>query len=307
MVARRSAPDPLAVTAIMSAFTVFSPLSRFEWNGDVYQVSPGLEVIRRPTNPYPLRDLDEDLTRFEKDELFFADHWLRFAWQDGSDPSAAEYVNLFLLALWVEQPTRTHVKFRFCVNDDPGESPGGMSRLFDQFQWIEGGVTDEVSTASLAAAGSLFLPMKSALVARNRLSNALFLTFAGCNAIQWQVALACYAAAAEALLTYQTGSGITRRLASAFAVLMDTAPAARDNHFNHFRDLYSKRSDVMHGRGHLIPAADRLPILARLGDALRSLWRIILLSAPATQALEGTDAQREAFFQTERGTWVEPK
>jgi hypothetical protein len=291
----------------MSDFTIFSPLSRFEWNGDSYQVSPGLAVIRRPANPYPLRDLDEDLTKCEKDELFFADHWLRFAWRDGSDPSAAEYVNLFLLALWVELPTRTHVKFRFCVNDDPGESPGGMSRLFDRFQWIEGGVTDRVSTANLAAAGTLFLPMKSALVARNRLSNALYLTFAGCNAIQWQVALACYAAAAEALLTYQTGSGITRRLASAYAVLMDTAPAARDNHFNNFRDLYSKRSDVMHGRGHLIPAADRLPILARFGDALRSLWRTVLLSVPATQALEGADAQRETFFQTQQGTWVAPK
>lgn len=298
---------PLAVTANMSGFTVYSPLSRFEWDGDSHQIAPGLEVIRRPAFPYPLRDLDEGLTRFEKDELFFADHWLRLAWRDGSDPSAAENVNLFLLALWVEQPTRAHVKFRFCVNDDQGEAPGGMSRLFDQFQWIEGGVTDKVSTPNLATAGTLFPLMRNALVTRHRLSNALYLTFSGCNAIQWQVALACYAAAAEALLTYKTGKGITQRLASAFAVLMDTAPAARDDHFNDFRDLYSKRSDVMHGRGHLIPAADRLPVLARFGDALRSLWRTVLLSQPATQALEGTDAQRRVFFQTQQGAWVPPK
>lgn len=291
----------------MSDFTVYAPLSLFDWGGGSHQVAPGLEVIPRPASPYPLRELDDGLARFEKDELFFADHWLRFASRDGSDPSAAEVVNLFLLALWVEQPTRTHVKFRFCVNDHEVEAPGGMSRLLDRFQWVEGEVSDEVLTPSLTAVGHLFPLMSNALTNRRRLSNALYLTFAGCTAGQWQVALACYAAASEALLTYQTGAGITRRLASAFAILMDTAPAIRDTHFRQFRDLYSKRSDVMHGRGHLIPAADRLHIVAGFGDALRSLWRTVLLSQAATQALEGTDAQRRVFFQAKQGTWAPPQ
>src|SRR5258706_15957240 len=78
----------------MSEFRVYAPLSRFLWRGSTFSVAPGVEIIRRP-QPYPLRGLDEDLTRFDRDQLFFADHWLTVDWSKGGEPRHSEIVNLF--------------------------------------------------------------------------------------------------------------------------------------------------------------------------------------------------------------------
>src|SRR5262245_8666249 len=118
----------------MSEFKVYAPLSRFLWEGSTFSVALGVEIIRRP-QPYPLRDLDEDLTRFDRDELFWASHWLTVDWSTGDEPHPSETVNLFLLALWLSQPTEAHVKFRFEVATDPEAAPGSMARLLGQFQW----------------------------------------------------------------------------------------------------------------------------------------------------------------------------
>jgi hypothetical protein len=289
-------------------FLVYAPLSNFNWPGESFEFAPGLDVIRKPEQPYPLRGLDEDLAPLDRNHLFWAEHWLRLSWSTGEDPASSELVNLFLISLWLAQPTRAHVKFRFCVNKDPqANEQGGWARLLDQFQWVEGAAVDAVSDQNLTEAATHYPNLLGVRRRGQRLSNALYLTFAGCQAKQWQVALACFAGAAEALLTYETGRGITRRLSRCYASLVSTLPPDRNREYVFFRNLYDKRSDVMHGRGHLIPAADRLPILANFGDALRSAWKAILASPQSLAALESTDAEREEYFQQLKGDWSPPR
>jgi len=289
----------------MPEFKVYAPLSKFPWRGTTFPVASGVEIIQRP-QPYPLRGFDERLTRGDSDELFFASYWLTVNWSTGDEPRPSEIVNIFLLALWLSRPTKTHVKFRFKVATDPGAAPGSMARLLDQFSWVEGAVADEVTDAELATASSLFSSLREVRLSAPRLSNALHLTFAGCQAIQWQVALVCFAAAAEAILTYETGSGITRRLALAYACLLAQTDPERDRLFREFRELYGKRSDVMHGRGYTIPSPEKLPTLARFGDALRELWKTVVGSSAIMQGLEAPDDQRKLFFRHLQGSYSPP-
>lgn len=181
-----------------------------------------------------------------------------------------------------------------------------MARLLDQFSWVEGATADEITDVQLTTASSLFSSLRRVRLSASRLSNALHLTFAGCQASQWQVALVCFAAAAETILTYETGSGITRRLALAYACLLAQAAPERDRLFKEFRELYGKRSDIMHGRGYAIPGPDKLPTLVRFGDALRELWKTILGSSAIIQELEAPDAQRKLFFRSLQGTYSPP-
>lgn len=290
----------------MPDFKVYAPLSSFPWRGATFSVAPGVEIIQRP-QPYPLRGLDQDLTRFDRDQLFFADHWLTVDWSPGDEPHDSEIVNLFLLAMWLSQPTKAHVKFRFKVATDPEAAPGSPTRLLGQFQWIEGAVADEVTDTQLATASSLFSSLREIRLSAPRLSNALHLTFAGCHASQWQVALVCFAAAAEAILTYETGPGITRRLALAYACILAQAAPDRDRHFREFSELYNRRSDIMHGRGYAIPGTDTLPALARFGDALRELWKIVVGSSAIMEGLEAPDAQRKLFFTSLQGAYRPPR
>lgn len=289
----------------MTEFKVYAPLSKFSWRGSKFSVAPGVEIIERP-QPYPLRGLDEHLTQFDRNELFYANHWLTVDWSTGDEPPPSEAVNIFLLALWLSQPTKAHVKFRFKVATDPEAPPGSMSRLLDQFQWTEGAAIDEVTNAQLITVSALFPSLCEIRRSAPRLSNALHLTFAGCQAIQWQVALVCFAAAAEAILTYETGSGITRRLALAYACLLAQTGSERDRLFREFYELYGKRSDIMHGRGYAIPGPDKLPILARFGDALRELWKAVIGSPAIMQELEAPDAQRKLFFGQLQGSYSPP-
>lgn len=282
----------------MPDFKVYAPLSDFLWSGESFEVDQGVRVIRRPDRPYPLRDLEEYLTDFEQDELFWADHWLRLDWSEGEEPSPGELVNLFLVALWIAKPTKTHVKFRFQVATDPDEAPGRPARLLDRFGWVEGAAQEKVTDADLSNVCAYYPLLRSRLRERSgRLTDALILTLAGCQAGRWQVGLVCHAAAAEAILTYDTAPGVTKRLALAYACLAERGKANRDRAFSEFLDVYEKRSDVMHGRGYAVLATDRLPALARFGDLLRTLWKTVILSPTYTQELEGSDSQRKAFFK----------
>lgn len=119
----------------MPQFLVYAPLSQLPWQGTEFSIAPGIEIIRRP-QPYPMRGLDDCLTRFDRDQLFYADHWLRIDWSQGEEPSAGELVNIFLLSLWLAKPTKSHVKFWFRVATNVEEETSGIARVLSRFQWI---------------------------------------------------------------------------------------------------------------------------------------------------------------------------
>lgn len=280
----------------MSLFRVYAPLSQFTWTGQDFTVAPGVEIRRLQDRP-DLCGLDKTLAGDEQRDLSRVTHWFTFEWVAGEEPLPKEVVSLFLIALWLARPTKAHAKLRFELCTDPGAASGGWFRLLDRFNWVPGATADKVADTDLTQAAHFFPMLRDRYVARVRLRNALSLTSAGCMARDWQVAFICHAAAAEAILTCATGPGITRRLALTYACLVENSVADRNRAFLEFRNLYSVRSDIMHGRAHNVAATDQLPTLARFETILRTLWRAVLTSPSLIHALEGTDVRRETVFR----------
>lgn len=276
-------------------FRLYAPLLDFIWDGDTFAFAPKLE-IKRIQRPAELAGMDDWLSAPEWERASNAAHWLVHEHTAGALPHAGEIENLVLLSLWLVKPTKVQIAYRFKVGMAKAEGENGMSRLLDRFMWIPGSIDFEFSSSELQTAAKLYATLTQACVARGRLNNALLLTTGGCWAHDWQASLICHAAAAEALLTYSTGHGITRRLATSFACLTETDSSNRDASFLEFKTLYSSRSDIMHGRTHNVGASDRLPTLVRFQSVLRKLWNVVLSSPALIPVLEGTDAQREVYF-----------
>jgi hypothetical protein len=286
-------------------FEIYAPLQEFSWNGDSLELCRGLWIQRFGQKP-DLRGLAATLGEDERDNVCYAQHWLTFRWDEGSDPSPAETVNLVLLALWLVKRTKTYVAFRFQLGQGAAAAEQCRRRLLDRFDWVPGATHEEFGDSDLQSASSHFRVLHSLCCARGRLNNALLLTLAGCWSHRWQVALICHAVAAEALLTYATGPRITRRLATSYACLVERQQLRRDAAFREFHNLYTVRSDIMHGRTHNVSPNDRLPTLARFGDVLRRLWQIVISSQPLITALEGTDAERKAYFLSVQSAYTAP-
>lgn len=279
----------------MSNLKVFAPLQNFQWAGNDFELSPGV-WIRRFSEPPSFRGLDGFLSERERDNVGRARHWMVFDWNASSVVSATEIVNLALLSLWLIKSSQTHVAFRFEFDQAAPNGIKNINRLLDRFSWINGVTDDKFGTSELQKASSYFLPLHNACSARGRLNDALILTLAGCWSHRWQVALICQSAVAEALLTYADGPGITRRLATSFACLVESQQQQRDAAFKEFRAMYTARSDIIHGRTHNVAAPDRLPHLARFNEIVRRLWCVILASPYLAGVLDGADAQRKAYF-----------
>jgi hypothetical protein len=278
----------------MKQFEVLAPLQEFNWEGNIYQFSPELRITRLEQRP-DLRELDVKLCRQGQDRIWTASHWLRFEWRQGDIPSRAETANLVLLALWLARPTKAHIAFRFELEQATAALDKTVC-LLDRFDWISGATEDNFDDNDLQAAASYYQVMRNLCCTQGRLNNALHFTYNGCVSHQWQVVMICYAAAAEALLTYSTERGITDRLSKAYACLVETEPARRDCAYEEFKYLYSVRSDIMHGRTQNILPKDRLPILGRFQKVLRKLWQVVLSSQESIAALENSDEFRKKLF-----------
>lgn len=176
----------------------------------------------------------------------------------------------------------------------------------DRFAWIPGTIDPDITDDNLRLASSHYLALEALCEARGRLNNAMVLTVAGCWSHGWQTALICHAAAAETILTYATGRGLTRRLGTSYACLVASDTAGRDAAFKEFVSLYSARSDIVHGRMHNVAKADTLPTLLRFQNLLRRLWSVVLASGPLTAALELDDIGREAYLTPIQSGYTAP-
>lgn len=285
-------------------FNVCAPLQDFFGVGDSLELAPDLWIRRRADVPDP-QDWSDRLGDDERTKLSFVEHWLIFGWTEDATRTPGETVNLALLSFWLVKPTKTHVAFRFKFSPDPAISGAGMARLLDRFQWIPDATEATFGTADLQAAAKHFRSL-SAVSPHGRLNDALRLTLSGCVSRQWQVALICFAAAAEALLTSGTGPGLTRRLARAYACLVERESIRRDAAFEHFCNLYKMRSHIVHGRSREIAPEERLPMLASFSDMMRTLWRAVIRCDELIEILEGTDKQRASYFRTLCSSYISP-
>jgi hypothetical protein len=286
-------------------YRVFAPLQDFMWDGDDLELAPGL-WIKRFSKPPDLEGMEKNLAKPEWERVLGADHWLVHESAEGSTSSATEVENLVLLSLWTVKATRAHIIHRFKLGIGEAEGNRSQARLLDRFQWTPGYVDIDIDESDLRAASGTYAAFAPMCQTRGRLNDALLLTLAGCWAYQWQVSLICHAAAAEAILTYATGSGITRRLATSFACLTENDPDKRDAAYREFTSLYSDRSNIMHGRTYNVAGNDRLPTMVRFQGVLRKLWVIVCASPALSSVLEGSDAQRQAYFQASQLGYAPP-
>lgn len=286
-------------------FDVFAPLQDFCWEGDDFSFSPNVQ-LRRLGRPVELRGLEKHISKPEWDRALAADHWLTFHTINGTEPSASTIVNLVLLSLWLVKPIRSLVALKFELGREDAEREATMSRLLDRFAWIPGTIDPDTTDADLRSASTYYQALEQLALARGRLNNAIVLTVAGCWSHGWQTALICQAAAAETILTYSTGRGLTRRLGESYACLVETDKQRRDAAFAEFVDLYSARSDIVHGRGHRIARTDTLPTLLRFQNLMRALWRAMLRSPNHLAALELDDAGREAHLRQVQSGYAAP-
>ncbi|MEX0829669.1 MAG: hypothetical protein WD032_05455, partial [Nitrospirales bacterium] len=187
-----------------SQLEILAPLQNFLWEGDNFELSPGLWIRRFDQKP-DLRELDtKELSRSEQDAIGEASHWLSFNWHKETELSPAETVNLSLVALWLVKPTASHVAFRFALGQGEDEGQKGIARLYDRFAWLPEDVHEGFEITDLQAVSSYLSNLVAIGKAKGRLHNALILTMTGCWSHEWQSALICHAAATEALLTYSS-------------------------------------------------------------------------------------------------------
>ena len=279
-------------------FKVIVPLSNFTWSGKTFQIDDLYTIEKMDTIP-DLAWCEDLLSKNDKDDIGRASHWLSFEQSSNDKLSPSEKVNIFLLALWIVLPTRVHVRFRFEL---PRESGNGQYcsavRYYDQFQWIKTQAKDQIKTKNLQKLQGVIDSLQKIYTNPKRLWNSLVLTLKGCTTIDWQVAFICFSAAAEGILTYKEGTGITRRLATSFACLTKRTKNQRDTAYQKFCALYGIRSDIMHGRivHSRMTDGKKLKELSRFSNLLRGLWKTILLSPSIMAEIEKCDAKREVWF-----------
>lgn len=292
-----------------TGFIVWAPLSQSHWTGDSLALTSRVSIVPRKEAP-DISVFEGELSRDDRNQLFWASHGLRFRWSDEEALSSQEVVNCFLLALWLVVPTKAHVKMRFEVpaQGDPADG-SRFHRVLSRFSFLEGRTRNQVSSEDLEAVRPCLEAMLSIGEKQGRLWQALVLMYTACATVQWHVAFVCHSVGAETLLPYSRERGLTKRLATSCACLLRDRASERDVLFQEFSALYDTRSDIVHGRLHALKATpqEKVDRLARLEDIMRELWRCVLTRRDWIVELEKDDRSRRSFFsQTESG-YTPPK
>jgi hypothetical protein len=293
------------MTTSQRTFGVYVPLPKFHWDGDACELAPGVR-IERNHEPLDLSRFKSYLTPQELNGLpDKQSHWATFEVTENGQLSSAEVTNLMLLALWLAKATEIKAAYRFEIGKEKAEGVLGMTRLFDQFQYVKGSTHKKFEDKDLQSASSYFKAMLT-IQRDTRLFMAQILTLNACWQHQWHAAILFFATATEALLTYSESHGLTKRLAIAYACLLHIAKADRDAAFSDFRECYATRSDIVHGRSLKIPKTDRLANVVRWQNLIRNLWVHILQKPKLVAVLNGSDAQREAYIAPMVNGYVPP-
>lgn len=282
---------------------VWAPLASFLWSGAERTIVKDTRV-RLAKEFHALGEHKEfkyALSEEEWDRCRTLKHWLFFTHSRSELLSAKAKMNAFLLSLWIARPTRNSIPLRFDISQSGRVRT--VSRVLERFQRIEGHVEEHVRSIDLATVATLILPLREIAGSRGRLKNALALTLRACVASDWQSAIVCFAAAAETILTYSSGPGLTKRLARAYARLVSADLTLTGDTEQLFERLYRVRSAIVHGRAHdRVNQSENLETLALHADAIRRLWSSVLRSPNVRAALDGTDEQRAALFESMRAT-----
>jgi len=258
--------------------------------------------IRKFKNPPNLKGLETELSKAELEELRSTPYWLTIVYNKSKVWDDSNITIIFLVALWLEVPTKTQAMHLFELSTDENSKEKTFTRCLDRFQWNKKHVIRNITSDNIKNAFRNFDLLVPIWKRKKRLSDALIMTVAGCMSFRWQIAYISFASAVETLLTYQEGAGITKRLAKSYACLMETNIKKRNAEYKKFRKLYKIRSDIIHGRMRRIAKttkhkADKLlTILADFSSLLRNLWGKIVVNKFIPYELEKGDNLRSLFF-----------
>lgn len=286
-------------------YLVSAPLFSFKWDGDLFLLN-GFGKIERMRNfkEFISDEFNYYLSECECENMQNVTHWLVFEQKDNERISHSEKINIFQLALWIANPTKTQVRLVF-INKRTVKT---FVRFLDMFLKNKLIVISDINNNCLEEVNRNISTINDIYLNRKRLFNSLILNLNGCFSSFWQVAFISFSASVEGILTYKTGPGITKRLAKSFACLTETDNKSRDHAYKLFCELYNIRSDIVHGRAmNFNDPKINLRYLANYEDLLRKLWKLIFNSKVLLEELEKDDLSKEKFFtQIEKG-YTPPK
>ncbi len=207
-------------------------------------------------------------------------------------------INIFLLALWLAQPSTAVVNFYFCSQTNPEAYE--PVRLIERQKNTEHDLKRVVTQQDLEKASALYAKLKVRLERHGRLENALHMTFSAFLPSSPVVAIICFSSAAEVLLVHGKDHwGVTKRLATAYACLTKKDPVQRQKAYCKFLSLYRSRGDIVHGRMQsLVKNDENESNLYRWSQAIRNLWLSILEGTDIVERLEEDDHHRNKFFRS---------
>lgn len=295
-------------------YLALAPLSGFSWKGESIEFNKYNLKIVRYYHPPDLQGFESDLSGSEGDMIRSVTHWLIFEYEETENFNQSDIIILFLIALWLSVPTKTHVRlvFKFSTKTQAGKERS-LIRCLDHFQWITGQASNIMQTEQIKEAFQNIQFLEPIILKGKRLWNALVLTAAGCMTTRWQVAFMDFSAAIETILTYKKGGGITKRLAKSYACLTERKKGERNKEYRRFIKLYGIRSDIVHGRIHKLRKTPkksveerRLEYLIEFSDLLRKLWICVILNKSVVAKLEKKDSSRKVFFQNIEKGYIPP-
>lgn len=234
---------------------------------------------------------DYCLSKDEIDEIFSCVNWIKINANRPKDLKTSEILNTLTLSFWVLSPSQVHLRYKF--GDD-----NSFSRMLDRFQFINVDKNKmEFDDKDLKNISRYYKILIRILRKNKRLNTAVHATYLGAISYSWKAAFVLFSAAFEALLTYSSRGGITKRLSKSYACLVEKTKRERDKSYRKFNKLYGVRSDIMHGR---IPNSRRknrnLKELYEYSHLLRKLWKVILNDPKIMVVLEMSDTDRKRFF-----------
>jgi len=288
------------------------PLYNFSYAGNYIPTNKTLK-IEKFDNPPSLHELEKELSSSECDDLSSTEYWLSFEHNKQKGWDTSNITILFLIALWLETPTETHARHLFEFSTDKNPEEKGFSRCLDRFQWNRKTVSEKITSDNITKAFEYFDLLTPLLRRNKRLKDALVMSAAACMSYRWQIAYISFSSAVETLLTYEKGPGLTNRLATSYACLVETNTKKRNFEYKKFKKLYEVRSDIIHGRIRKVAKTSKdkankhLELLADVSGLLRDLWKKIITEKSLVFELEKSDASRKIFFNKIKMGYMPPE
>ncbi len=268
----------------------YSPLFNFNSDVESYQLAKYVALSREGFSDIERKEF---LSKQEINDVNNCKFWIKI---NDSFPrylkKPSVICNTILLSMWVNKPNQIENRFRF--GDD-----NSIYRQLDRFQFIKFDNNENHFDLYELEHIKIYYDSFCRMIRRNkRLYIAQLNTFRACQAHHWAVGFLLFSAAFEALLNYQRGYGLTKRLAKANACLMERTKYKRDSLYKKFKRLYNIRSDIMHGNQRKWQRADgELKKLSELSSLLRNLWQKINTDKNLQTTLEADDNIRKTFFK----------